>query len=480
MGGPQRRKKPRGHKATGGAPQTRYPTILRHLATSYFDEKLANVRRMAKEGHSLKEIAEAVGYKSETGIRLYMKRNSIAYHKRMGNPGPRPPMDEEVIEKRRAAIKAAGPNLQNRWSKPTNHKLLEKREKEKMMTSKGITMSQKIRGVKAEPYHAEVLKMLDEGVPAKEVAEHFNRHVSRIYQIARHHRGNNWRHWKEVILKAVAETPQAPYQVIAKRLGMSEKTVAEFMREGMRDKTKELAMNMDRREFTVERGVLHPATKQLATAMTIYCGSDGCNNKEHWFTNRFNNHQAAKKFKDMGWAIGAAPRSDRCPACLAKLQDGKTNGAAKKPENRKAVEVALVSHTPKAQPEPLKPAPPAEDRELTRTDRRIIISKLDDVYGENSYTDDWSDEKVAQDLGVPRDWVSGVRDENFGPDISEAAAAQRIDQLEKLASTITEAQEEISQQVKIIHKAAEFLEEKIEANKNRYDEFKRLHETFQH
>lgn len=65
----------------------------------------------------------------------------------------------------------------------------------------------------------------------------------------------------------------------------------------------------------------------------------------------------------------------------------------------------------------VKPAPSQEPpREMSRDDRRIIISKLDAVYldSKRGYDSGWSDQKVASDLGVPRRWVEIIRAENFG------------------------------------------------------------------
>ena len=62
----------------------------------------------------------------------------------------------------------------------------------------------------------------------------------------------------------------------------------------------------------------------------------------------------------------------------------------------------------------VKPEPP---RVMQRDDRRIIFEKLNAVYldEKRGYDNDWSDHKVAIDLGVPRSWVEQVRDEMFGP-----------------------------------------------------------------
>ena len=53
----------------------------------------------------------------------------------------------------------------------------------------------------------------------------------------------------------------------------------------------------------------------------------------------------------------------------------------------------------------------------TPSDRRIIFAKLEEIYIDEvkGYSGNWTDEKVSRDLGVPRAWVSEVREINFGP-----------------------------------------------------------------
>jgi hypothetical protein len=72
---------------------------------------------------------------------------------------------------------------------------------------------------------------------------------------------------------------------------------------------------------------------------------------------------------------------------------------------------------------------------MGKTERRIIFAKLNDVYLDEKvgYADDWSDAKVAQDLGVPVEWVALVREPDFGPEITKelkAAAAKSLDDLQ--------------------------------------------------
>ena len=53
--------------------------------------------------------------------------------------------------------------------------------------------------------------------------------------------------------------------------------------------------------------------------------------------------------------------------------------------------------------------------QMQREDRRIVADKIADVYEDEGYIAPWTDELVAQDLGVPRAWVAEVRDFMFGP-----------------------------------------------------------------
>jgi len=119
----------------------------------------------------------------------------------------------------------------------------------------------------------------------------------------------------------------------------------------------------------------------------------------------------AHKFEKTGWKVGKAPAQHRCPNCFTALKIAavrKSNEMKHPPENK------VVPITPAEQPRPVV-------RTMTRDERRIIFEKINEVYvGEAvGYSDDWSDEKVSTDLGVPRAWVSALREEYFGPDVNE-------------------------------------------------------------
>ena len=116
-----------------------------------------------------------------------------------------------------------------------------------------------------------------------------------------------------------------------------------------------------------------------------------------------------KKFAQRGWEIGHNDHWDVCPDCVAQRAVKpvlKIVPKAGEPPVEEVVEVKpeLV----------VKTEPP---RVMQRDDRRIIFEKLNAVYldEKRGYDNDWSDHKVATDLGVPRAWVEQVREEMFGP-----------------------------------------------------------------
>ncbi len=100
-------------------------------------------------------------------------------------------------------------------------------------------------------------------------------------------------------------------------------------------------------------------------------------------------------FRGMQWVVGSVHRKDLCPACAKR----------RKPKLEKPMDNTVAAKQPLAEP----------PRECSREDRRIIMDKLDEAYGKDSYKAPWTDNAVAKDLGVPRDWVSKLREEFFGP-----------------------------------------------------------------
>jgi hypothetical protein len=107
----------------------------------------------------------------------------------------------------------------------------------------------------------------------------------------------------------------------------------------------------------------------------------------------------AGKYERIGWKIGKSQKQNRCPACFS------------------AIKLASVKKSQGA----LKMNSTPSQRSMTRDERYLIFTKIDENYdrNKNSYNGSWNDEKIAKDFNVPRAWVSTIRDENFGPDTNE-------------------------------------------------------------
>lgn len=178
----------------------------------------------------------------------------------------------------------------------------------------------------------------------------------------------------------------------------------------------------------------------LQSGSEIVCGA--CGAKDHVLNS--NRDKAAppevirRWFTDRGWTFGARPQDDRCPTCNAQARKKKgrilpdlsaADRTAKEPQMTEPAKPPVAP--PPAEAPTFRVVEPAPAREMTRDDRRIILSKLQDVYVDEAvgYDRGWSDKRVAEDLGVPRAWVAELREPNFGPardneDVRALLAAQ--------------------------------------------------------
>lgn len=111
---------------------------------------------------------------------------------------------------------------------------------------------------------------------------------------------------------------------------------------------------------------------------------------------------AQQSFQNKGWVVGKGPRKDFCPIHAAPAsRKGRADMAAN------GTTIDLTANVP-ARAEP--PRTPSVD------DRRIINLKLTECYADGGYVAPWTDQRVADDLSVPRAWVSEVREFSFGPE----------------------------------------------------------------
>lgn len=173
---------------------------------------------------------------------------------------------------------------------------------------------------------------------------------------------------------------------------------------------------MSRRHF-VETTVREEG--QPVPRYRLVCGSCGCGGQ----LGRMNFGPAVagklvpQKFEELGWRVGKRRDGgdDRCPACVNREQEARR-------VRQGAIQNEEFANVSKPAPPPPALRPVAEPpREMTREHRRLIFLKLEEVYLDEraGYSAGWTDARTATDLGVPRAWVSTIREENFGPSHSE-------------------------------------------------------------
>lgn len=129
------------------------------------------------------------------------------------------------------------------------------------------------------------------------------------------------------------------------------------------------------------------------------CGSEDRMNVSAGVGRILPDKEITKKLEAKGWEI-ASNGADICPACLKQQKEQRKTIAMNK--NVIAMQPAAAANSVRAP---------------SRDDQRIIFEKLGEVYYNEAtgYTQGWSDQKVATDLGVPRKWVEDIREQFFGP-----------------------------------------------------------------
>jgi transposase len=236
----------------------------------------------------------------------------------------------------------------------------------------------------------------------------------------------------------------------------------------------------------------------------IRCGVDGCHKVERFIRSHgvVNPVQAANFFRAKGWMIGGGPRADRCPDHAynrkpdpAKKEDmspfhpgnnthhvGRENKEAHGIVNQAPAETVTAIQDKNEVAHDNAVAALVEEheeakKEMSKADRRIIFNKIEDVYGDETigYKGDWSDEKVAEDLGVPAEWVAALRDENFGPARNQTLA---LKETREAGEKIMEAIEAMKVLQGDMQKASDTFDEKFAAYEKNYAAMQELVKGF--
>ena len=162
-----------------------------------------------------------------------------------------------------------------------------------------------------------------------------------------------------------------------------------------------------------------------------------------------NTHPGTRAAEDLlniwrrrGWEIGSKPHKDVCPGCASATRKARRERKQDDPHHTAEI---IPMPTPTCDPVPAGPPIEAEPpTEMTRDDRRVIFARLQDVYLDEAsgYQSNWTDKRVAEDLGVPRAWVAQIRDENFGPEHSNEEIKATLAEMVRWQADIERAVEE--------------------------------------
>ncbi|MCK1671050.1 hypothetical protein [Bradyrhizobium sp. 150] len=169
------------------------------------------------------------------------------------------------------------------------------------------------------------------------------------------------------------------------------------------------------------------------------------------------------------WEVGRRRRDHRCPRCIrnAKLlcepdqapgySFQSNTGEAMPAGNLRLVKDAFMNSTmptttPVPPPPKARPAAASDVRTMERGDKTAIYDLLKEVYLSDKvgYSDGWSDQKLAEKLGVPRAWVATIRDEFFGEEITSENVRERVKDAHELLAKIRALQPAIDEARKLL------------------------------
>lgn len=120
-------------------------------------------------------------------------------------------------------------------------------------------------------------------------------------------------------------------------------------------------------------------------------------------------------FERHGWLIGKNRDRDRCPACRRKSAQGRARAFGQVIERVDEIMTKIQEAKPQAVQASPEPSPDTS-REMSREDGRLLSRTIEDHWdeGATTYKIGWSDQRIADDLSVPLDWVKAIRERDFG------------------------------------------------------------------
>lgn len=362
-------------------------------------------------------------------------------------------------------------------------------------------MTEKKQVIIYPAWHDEARRLKASGLSQAKIADKFECTIGRIAQIAT----PNWRQYLVIYRtsglskrQSVGSIDVEKYEFVANE----EHVQRETDRNKWVAKARAKRRQMEEQDVSKER--TFPTVKDFHQGMikigaVITCHK--CHKSDRYFkaTGSITPNYMEKEFKRMGWIVGGSPRADMCPDCAAALRPkivkdfGQMNVTnIHTPSTGEIMTVTFptqpiippsVEVKTEVQPVGIETIVQTQaPAELDKTSRRLILSKLNDVYEDEvlGYRDDWTDAKVATDLGVPVEWIKELRDDNFGPEINAAmreAAKQsvvadadnlnrlvvlidrKLEQMQELDGKVSASIEECEKQLALMEKAMDRFEE---------------------
>ena len=179
-----------------------------------------------------------------------------------------------------------------------------------------------------------------------------------------------------------------------------------------------------------------------------------------------------RKFEGLGWKLGNNSAHDTCIKCVVMTARGDPIPPPKNVTPR-TQHLTLVEKMEMPPADTSKPATstgtpaashaPEQPRQMTLEDSFLIMGKLKEYYidADKGYDGDWTDSKIAKDLGCPRDWVKQVREKVYGEgsagnDEIEAALAEAraiVDSAKSAFKEIKQIQARLTELVSTVARA---------------------------
>lgn len=147
--------------------------------------------------------------------------------------------------------------------------------------------------------------------------------------------------------------------------------------------------------------------------------------------------KAQAHFESLGWEVGPPSGLDVCPRCRRERRAEQIQTKREVAEMAKIAPPAKIIDGELVEPPATKEARADVPRQASLDERRLINMKLADCYADGGYSAPWTDQRVADDLGVPRAWVTEIREGFYGPEGSNPLMDQFLSahaQIERMHS----------------------------------------------